>query len=82
MNELSNTIQLMVSDDYKNRFKAEYYQLKIRYQKLKLMIDKWDNKELDFKPTCPRSLYETQLSAMELYLDILKSRAELEEIEL
>lgn len=34
MNELKDTIELMNSSDYKDRFKAEYYQLKIRYTKL------------------------------------------------
>ena len=29
MNELKDTIELMNSSDYKDRFKAEYYQLKI-----------------------------------------------------
>lgn len=28
MNELKDTIELMNSSDYKDRFKAEYYQLK------------------------------------------------------
>lgn len=30
MNELKDTIELMNSSDYKDRFKAEYYQLEIR----------------------------------------------------
>lgn len=37
MNELKDTIELMNSSDYKDRFKAEYYQLKIRYTKLHAM---------------------------------------------
>ena len=82
MNDLAETIELMLNTDYKERFKAEYYQLKIRYEKLKTMVEKWDAGELDFKPTCPRSIYDTQLSAMELYLETLKSRAELEDVEL
>ena len=32
--ELKDTIDLMTSEDYKDRFKAEYYQTKIRYDKL------------------------------------------------
>lgn len=28
--ELKDTVELMNSDDYKDRFKAEYYQTKIR----------------------------------------------------
>ena len=38
----------MTSKDYKERFKAEYYQLKIRYEKLDAMIKNWDN--LSFEP--------------------------------
>lgn len=33
--ELKDTVSLMNSADYKERFKAEYYQTKIRYEKLK-----------------------------------------------
>lgn len=36
--ELKDTIEMMQSADYKERFKAEYYQVVIRYQKLKAMI--------------------------------------------
>lgn len=32
--ELKDTIPQMTSEDYKERFKAEYYQTKIRYWKL------------------------------------------------
>ena len=42
-NELRDTIEMMNSEDYKERFKAKYYQVVIRYQKLKSMLDKWDN---------------------------------------
>ncbi len=51
---LKDTIEMMQSEDYKERFKAEYYQLEIRTEKLKAMLDKWDAGELSFKPTCPR----------------------------
>ena len=33
--ELKDTVQLMQSDDYKDRFRAEYQQLVIRFEKLK-----------------------------------------------
>ena len=39
---LEETKDLMCSPDYKERFNAEYYQLKIRYDKLKTMCEKWD----------------------------------------
>ena len=32
--ELKDTVELMQSEDYKKRFKAEYYQLEIRLDKL------------------------------------------------
>lgn len=82
MKELKDTVDLMLSEDYKDRFKAEFYQLKIRYEKLKVMLDKWDNEKLDFTPTCPRDIYNRQIVFMESYLDILADRAEIEGIEL
>ena len=80
--ELRDTVDLMLSDDYKDRFRAEFLQLKIRYEKLKGMLDKWDNDELDFTPTCPREVYDEQIEGMETYLDVLTDRADLEGIDL
>lgn len=51
---LSETINGMVSEDYKERFIAEYQQLVIRYKGLKKMLDNWDKGNLNFIPTCPR----------------------------
>ena len=45
--ELKDTVELMNSADYKERFKAEFAQVVIRYQKLKAMLEKWDNGELN-----------------------------------
>lgn len=81
-NELRNTIEMMNSEDYKERFKAEYYQVVIRYQKLKSMLDKWDNDRLDFTPTCPRSTYNMQITAMTDYIAVLEARAVMEGVEL
>lgn len=80
--KLDDTIEMMISEDYKKRFKAEHAQLLIRYDGLKNMLAKWDAGELNFKPTCPRSTYNLQLSAMETYLGILETRAVAEGIEL
>ena len=44
--ELKDTVEMMNSTDYKERFKAEYQQVVIRYKKLKNMLDKWDNDKL------------------------------------
>lgn len=54
--ELKDTVEMMTSSDYKERFKAEYYQLKLRYDKLALMITKWDEGTLGFEPSCSRTL--------------------------
>lgn len=81
-NELRDTIEMMNSGDYKERFKAEYYQVVIRYQKLKSMLDKWDNDQLEFTPTCPRSTYNMQIAAMTDYIAVLEARAVMEGVEL
>lgn len=73
---------LMLSKDYKDRFKAEYIQLRTRYDRLKAFVEKWDEGNLTFTPTCPRETYNFQLKAMREYLDILKVRARIEEVEL
>jgi len=79
-NPLAVTALGMVSLDYKERFKAEYDQLKIRYDKLKHMVYKWDNGDLDFIPTCPRKTYASRQIAMEDYLAVLEYRAHLEKV--
>lgn len=82
MMELKETVKMMQSADYKERFKAEYYQVVIRYQKLKTMLQKWDNGELNFNPTCPRSTYNMQIKAMTDYIAVLEARAVMEGVEL
>ena len=78
--ELKDTIRMMESEDYKERFKAEYYQIVIRYKKLSAMLAKWDNGTLEFNPTCPRSTYNIQVKAMTDYIAILEARAVMEGI--
>lgn len=40
--DLRDTISAMQSADYKDRFRAEYWQTKIRYEKLRAMMNKWE----------------------------------------
>lgn len=80
--KLKETIKGMISEDYKERFIAEYQQLVIRYKGLKSMLEKWDNNELSFSPTCPRSTYNLQLTAMTNYIAVLEARAVMEGIDL
>ena len=80
LESLDCTVPLMLSDDYKERFKAEYYQLLVRYNKLTNMLDNWDS--LDFTPTCNKDIFRRQSNAMRAYLDILEERALIEKIDL
>lgn len=80
--ELKDTIEMMQSADYKERFKAEYYQTKIRYDKLHKMVTKYEAGTLDFTPTCPINLLREQKAAMGQYLHCLEIRAEIEGVAL
>lgn len=80
--ELKDTIDLMNSEHYENRFLAEYRQTKIRYERLHRMIIKFHAGTLDFKPTCPVELLEEQAAAMGRYLKIMEIRAEKEGLDL
>lgn len=80
--ELKDTIRLMESSDDKERFQAEYWQVKIRYEKLKAMLEQHDEGKLNFKLPCPRSVYDMQMKAMTDYLAILEVRADMEHISL
>lgn len=80
--ELKDTIEMMNSKDYKERFKAEYYQTKIRYDKLHQMLIKHETGTLEFTPSCPISVLSEQKRYMGEYLRQLEIRAEIEGIEI
>lgn len=80
--ELKDTIDLMTSADYKERFKAEYWQVKIRLEKLRKMIAKYQAGTLGFTPSCSLELLKEQVEPMLNYLSILEVRAEIEGIQL
>lgn len=80
--ELEDTIPLMLSDDYKDRFKAEYYQLCIRCKKLEKLYKKFEASELPFKPAAPMQTFFIQLPLMLKYKKVLEARALTEEIDL
>lgn len=90
--ELKDTIPMMNSDDYKERFKAEYYQTKVRYEKLKAFntrIEAADrtnymlHRKIEMpKHDCPEELLRSQQHVMGEYLHILEVRAVIEDIEL
>lgn len=80
--ELSDTVDMMRSADYKERFVAEYMQLKIRYNNLHKMIVKKEAGTLSFEPTTPILILKNQKSFMGQYLNQLEIRAEIEQIPL
>ena len=80
--KLKDTVEMMNSDDFKERFKAEYYQLSVRLDGLTNMLIKWENNTLDFEPKCSKETLENQVIFMQGYMDILLLRSEIEEIDL
>lgn len=91
--DLSDTVDLMNSANYKERFIAEYMQTKIRYEKLKAFNTKIEAaqrmrfSEIEPKvsePThdCPADLLVEQQRIMGEYLHLLELRAVIEGITL
>ena len=87
----------MNSDDYKERFKAEYEQLKTRYVKLASFVNRIEaaqeiNSDYEMKRRgitfeepkhdCPLSLLKRQINVMDEYLKVLEIRAVVENIRL
>ena len=93
VHSLDETVDGMLSDDYKERFKAEYQQTKIRYERLKAFNNKieaahrtacHDSAKKVEMPAhdCPMELLREQQGIMGSYLHILEVRAIIEGIEL
>ena len=80
--ELKDTVDLMTSADWKDRFVAEYLQVKIRYDKLLKLIIRRDAGKCDFDTPIPLESWKTQLHHMFLYLCELEKQAILHDIEL
>lgn len=88
-----HTVVYMRSPDYRERFKAEYQQTKIRYEKLKafntsieaaVRMRGYEENGAFVEPrhTCPADLLREQQRAMGEYLHILEVRAYIEDIDL
>lgn len=77
--ELKDTVELMNSDDFRDRFKAEYIQLLIRTLKLQNMLVDYGK---DFEPNCSYDMLHEQLVYMKNYLGVLVQRANIENIDL
>lgn len=92
----ADTIEGMLSPDYKERFRAEYAQTKIRYERLKAFNTKIEaaNRTNEWrcryempkvempKHDCPDDILEQQQHLMGQYLHILEVRAVIEGVDL
>ena len=85
------TVEKMLSANYKERFKAEYQQTKIRYEKLKALNNRIEaafatnyRKNCVEMPVfdCPQDMLREQQKVMGQYLHILEVRAVIEGIDL
>ena len=74
MRDLKDTINFITSDDYKDRLIAEYWQLKIRHQKLQVAIAR-KSQRLDRNTKTPIDALRAQAHVMERYLNLLRLRA-------
>lgn len=84
---LECTVEGMLHPDYKERFKAEYQQTKIRYEKLKEFNTKIKAAHMSSKVEmpvhdCPDELLREQQAIMGQYLHVLEVRAKIEHIDL
>ncbi len=80
--ELKDTIDLMTSADWKDRFLAEYLQTKIRYEKLNRLIVKRMVGKIYFETPIPMESWREQALHMGGYLLELEKQAALHGIEL
>lgn len=82
--ELKDTIDMMASEDYRERFRGEYCQLEIRARKLLAFIRRCEDARIEGKEEpkhdCPLSLLRAQFDAMAEYLNILRKRALIENV--
>ena len=77
-------IALLSSDDWKERLRGEYYEVRIRYEKLKAYNNKAEIQRRmtpcyteKVEDETSRGLMRDQQDAMERYLHLLELRAEL-----
>lgn len=80
--ELKDTIDLMLSNDYKERFKTEYYQDRNRTEGLERMLEAYKVGTLSFIPKCSYELLYEQPIYMRAKLKVLEERAFVENISL
>ena len=72
--EIKDTVELMLSDDFRDRLQAEYDQLDIRIQKLEKAIEHWTKDKSKLSRPIYLPLFRRQLRYMKGYQKVLKHR--------
>ena len=80
--KLNDTVEMMNSNDFKERFKAEYFQLSNRIEGLSNMLVNYRQGTLNFTPKCDIKILDGQLQSMIIYKTHLTERAKIEGINL
>lgn len=80
--DIREIAELLLSDDYKDRFKGEYWLVATKHSKLETLLDDYYNNRLDFELTCPSNKLLEQAACMRGYWECLRERAEIEGIDL
>lgn len=80
--ELKDTVDLMLSGNYMDRFLAEYHQLNNRIAGLQRMLEGYKNGTLNVTPNCSYEILNEQLACMKAYRHVLIKRAKIENIDL
>lgn len=80
--ELEDTVELMLSTKWKDRFMAEFYQLCIRKNSLENLLRNYDKGfshcAINRMPNCDVELLRKQLEVMTEYVHILEQRGDAE----
>lgn len=77
---LDKTVDMMLSDDYKEQIRAEYHQVVYRANKLQKAIKEYDPKKPQFKASI--DLLKWHHRVLMDYIYVLKVRANIEKIKL
>lgn len=84
ISQLDQTVDLMRSESYKERFIAEYAQIAIRTLRLERVLKSIEDNTCPkcFEPTCDIEILKSQYKTMNAYRATLIFRAAIEDIEL
>jgi len=74
--ELKDTVNLMLSDDWRDRLKAEWLQVKIRYERLIGAINMADQGKGKYRSAEGRAVLKSQRDSMANYMTMLELRME------